>query len=99
QDPMADVKALLEDKEACVRCVAAWSLYSARVVETKWFIAAEVEMLKAPDAWTRQKAARYLGALGPYGKEAAAPLKAELEDKEEDVRKAAAEALKAVQSK
>jgi HEAT repeat protein len=99
KDPLADVKGFLEDKDAGVRCVAAWALHCARAVELKTVIAVQVETLKAPDPWARRQAARFLGRLGPYGKEAAPALSAALQDRDEGVRKAAAEALPRIQQK
>jgi HEAT repeat protein len=98
-DPLVDVKGFSEDKGAGVRCVAAWVLHSARAVELKDVIAVQRETLKATDSWARRQAARFLGKLGPYGKDAAPALSAALEDKDEGVRDAAAAALKSVQRK
>ena len=99
KDPLADVKVFLEDKDAGVRCVAAWVLHCARAVELKSIIAVETETLKSANPWARRQAARFLGRLGPYGKEAAPALTVVLEDQDEGVRAAAAEALKRIQQK
>jgi HEAT repeat protein len=99
KDPLADVKVFLQDEDASVRCVAAWVLHCARAVEVKDVIAIQRETLKATDPWARRQAARFLGRLGPYGKDAAPALSAALEDKDEGVREAAAAALKSVQRK
>ena len=99
KDPLTDVKELLQDKDAGVRCVTAWVLHSARNVDLKEVLPIIQETLKAPDPWARRQAARYLGRLGPYAKDAAPALSAALDDKDEDVRRAAAEALKSIQQK
>ena len=99
KDPLADVKPFLEDKNAGVRCVAAWVLHCARAVEIKNVIAVQVETLKASDPWARRQAARFLGRLGRYGKDAAPALSAALEDQDQAVRKAVAEALQRIQQK
>jgi HEAT repeat protein len=56
-------------------------------------------MLKAADPWARRQAARFLGSFGPYAKDAVPALTAVLDDRDEGVRKAAAEALKGIQQK
>src|SRR5262245_186730 len=99
KDPLTDVKPLLEDKDAGVRCVTSWVLYTARAVDMKDAIPVQRETLKAADPWARRQAARYLGKLGPSAKDAAEDLAALLDDKDEGVRKAAAEALKSVRGK
>jgi HEAT repeat protein len=99
KDPLTDVKELLQDKDAGVRCVTAWVLHSARNVDLKEVLPVLQETLKATDPWARRQAARYLGRLGPYAKDAAPALSAALDDKDEDVRRAAAEALKSIQQK
>jgi HEAT repeat protein len=99
KDPLADVKPLLEDKDAGVRCVSAWVLHTAQAVDIKDVIAVQRATLKAADPWARQQAVRFLGKLGPLAKDAAEDLSALLEDKDEGTRKAAAEALKAIQQK
>jgi HEAT repeat protein len=99
KDPLTDVKRFLQDEDAGVRCVTAWALHCARAVDIKEVIAVQRETLKASDPWARRQAARFLGRLGPYGKDAASALSAALDDKDEGVRKAAAEALKKVQPK
>jgi HEAT repeat protein len=92
-----DVKKLAQDPDPAVRCVTAWFLYCAgRALEIKDVLAVLQETLKAPDPWARRQAARYLGALGPSARDAAPALAATLEDKDEEVRKAAAEALKTI---
>jgi HEAT repeat protein len=99
KDPLADVKPLLEDKDAGVRCVTAWVLHTARAVDIKDVIAVQRAVLKAADPWARQQAANYLGKLGPSAKEAADDLAALSDDKDEGVRQAATEALKSVRGK
>jgi HEAT repeat protein len=97
KDPLADVKGLLEDRDAGVRSVAAWLLYGARAVEVKDVVAVQRGALKAADPWARRQAARYLGSLGPAARDAAPALTAALQDPDEGVRTAAARALKNVQ--
>ena len=99
KDPLTDVKPLLEDKDAGVRCVTSWVLYTARAVEMKDTIAVQRETLKAADPWARQQAACFLGKLGQSARDAADDLAALLEDKDEATRKAAAEALKSIRGK
>jgi HEAT repeat protein len=99
KDPLADVKGFLQDKDAGVRCVTAWVLHCARAVEIKNVIAVQVETLKASDPWARRQAARFLRRLGPYGKDAVPALSAALQDKDQAVRKAVAEALQRIQEK
>jgi len=86
KDPLTDVKELLQDKDAAVRCVTAWVLHSARNVDLKEVLPIIQETLKAPDPWARRQAARYLGRLGPYAKDAVPAL-------------TAADALKSIQQK
>src|SRR5262249_60518572 len=95
------VRKLLRDEDAGVRCVAAWFLYcSGQGLELKDVMAVLQETLKSSDPWARRQAARCLGSLGPNaGDAAAAALTAALEDKDEGVRKAAAEALKSIRPK
>src|SRR5262245_6987069 len=99
KDPLADVKPLLEDKDAGVRCVSAWVLHTARAVDIKDVIAVQRATLKAADPWARQQAARFLGKLGQSAKDAADDLAALSDDKDEGARKAAAEALKSIRGK
>jgi HEAT repeat protein len=98
-DPLSDVKALLKEKDAGVRCLAAWVLYCARAVEISEVSALLQQTLKAADPWARRRAARFLGALGASGKDAVPALSAALEDEDESVRKAAVAALKNIQPK
>jgi HEAT repeat protein len=97
KDPMVDVKGFLQDNDAGVRCVAAWVLHTARAVELKDVVAVLCETLKATDPWARRQAARFLGKLGRYGKDAAPALAAAMEDKDEGVRDEVAKALKSIQ--
>jgi HEAT repeat protein len=99
KDPLADVRSLLQDKDAGVRCVSAWVLYCARAVEIKEVIAVQQEGLKASDPWPRRRAAQFLGALGPNARDAVPALSAALKDHDERVRDAAAKALKSIQQK
>jgi HEAT repeat protein len=99
KDPLADVKGLLEDRDAGVRCAAGWVLYSARAVEIKDALAVLRGTLKAADPWARRQAVRYLGTLGSAAREAAAEVSALLKDSDEGVRAAAGEALKSMQRK
>jgi HEAT repeat protein len=99
KDPLEDVKPFVKDKDAGVRCVTAWVLHSARAVDVKDAITVLRETLTADDPWARRQAARFLGKLGPSAKDAEADLSALRDDKDEAVRTAAAEALKAVQRK
>jgi HEAT repeat protein len=99
KDPLADVKSFLSDRDAGVRCVAAWFLYEARAVDIKDAVAAQRELLKAPDPWVRRRAARNLSRLGPGGKDAVEALTALLQDKDAGVREAAARALESIQPK
>ncbi len=96
-DPLADVKGLLEDKDAGVRCVSAWLLYGARAVDLKDAVAIQCGGLKAADPWVRRQAARYLGSLGPAAGDAVPALTAALQDPDDGVRAAAARALQAIQ--
>ena len=52
--------------------------------------------LAGPDPLTRVHAAEALGRLGPLAKDAAAALKKALKDENPDIRKAAADALRAI---
>jgi HEAT repeat protein len=95
----AGVAKLLHDKAVGVRCVTAWVLHSTRAVPIKDAIGILRETLKANDPWAQRQAARYLGKLGAEAKDAVPELTAALDDKDQDVRKAAAEALKNIQRK
>jgi HEAT repeat protein len=99
KDPLADVKELLQDRDASVRCVVAWALHCGRAVEIKDVVAVQRETLKASDPWARRQAARFLGKFGPSARDAAEDLSALLEDKDEETRKVAAEALKSIRGK
>jgi HEAT repeat protein len=98
KDQISDrVRRLLDEKDPGVRCVAAWFLYcGGRALELKDVLAVLQETLKSSDPWARRQAARCLGSLGPQAREAAPALTAALEDKDEGVRSAAAEALKSI---
>jgi len=98
-DPLTDVKPLLEDRDASVRCVTSWVLYTARAVDRKDVIGVQRETLKAADPWARQQAARFRGQTGAGRQGPADDLAALLDDKDETTRKAAAEALKSVRGK
>jgi len=89
----------LQDKDANVRCVAAWVLHSARAIPIKEAIAVLRETLSAPHPWAQAKAALYLGKLGAEARDAVPELTRALDDSDEGVRHAAAKALKAVQRK
>jgi HEAT repeat protein len=95
-DPLADVKALLQDRDAAVRCVSAWVLYHAHALDSKSVLPVLREALQADDPWARRRSADYLGALGPAARDAVPALTALLRDKNESVREAAAKALKAI---
>jgi HEAT repeat protein len=99
KDPMGDAKSFLEDKDPNVRCVTAWVLHSARAVHINDAINVLRESLKADDPWARRQAAQYLGKLGTEAKDAVPELTAALDDKDADVRQAAANALNRVQGK
>ena len=99
KDPLADVKDYLRDKDAHVRCVAAWVLHSARAVPIKEAIGVLRETLSASHPWARCQAALYLGKLGAEARDAVPELTRALDDSDEGVRHAAAKALKAVQRK
>ncbi len=95
--PLSDVKPLLGDRNAAVRCVSAWVLYSARAADLKDVLAVQRETLRARDPWARRRAAQFLGALGPGARGAAGALKALSQDEDEGVRQAAAAALVRIQ--
>jgi HEAT repeat protein len=104
KEQIAEASKFLEDTDAGVRCVAAWVVHCGRRqagenVGDKEVVTALQESLKAADPWARRQAARFLGSFGPNAKGAAPALTAALEDKDEGVRKAAADALKRIQSK
>jgi HEAT repeat protein len=104
KDQLAKVSKFLEDADPGVRCVAAWVVHCARRqagenVDYEEVIGALQESLQAADPWARLQAARFLGTFGPYARSAVPALTAAVEDKEEEVRKAAAEALKGIQRK
>lgn len=84
----------LQDGDVGVRVVAAWALVQLGAVEAKDALPVLSAALKDPDSWTRQTAASYLGSLGAPGKHALPALKELANDDNEDVRKAAAEAIK-----
>lgn len=102
KDQIADARRFLEDPEPGVRCVAAWVLYCRRgqagvAGDTKDVLTVQQQTLKARDPWARRQAARFLGSLGPYARDAVPALSAALQDKDEGVREAAAAALKRIQ--
>jgi HEAT repeat protein len=104
EEQLADAKTFLRDSDAGVRCVAVWVVHCARRiagenVDYKPDIAAFEETLNAKDPWARRQAAHFLGHFGPFAKDAVPALTATLDDKDEGVRKAAAEALKGIQRK
>jgi HEAT repeat protein len=101
KEQLADAAKFLDDPDPGVRCVAAWVVHCGRriagaAVNYKEVLDAQQQTLKAADPWARRQAARFLGSFGPAARAAAPALSALLEDDDEGVRKAAAEALKAV---
>jgi HEAT repeat protein len=103
-EQLADARTFLKDSDVGVRCVAVWAVHCARRqagenVDYKLDIAAFQEALQAADPWARRQAARFLGSFGSYAKDAVPALSAALQDTDEGVRKAAAEALKGIQQK
>jgi HEAT repeat protein len=94
----------LKDPNAAVRCVAVWVLHCGRStagesVEIKEVTRVLRQTLAAEDPWARRQAARYLGSLGPFAKDAVPDLSARLHDKDERVRASVADALKSIQQK
>jgi HEAT repeat protein len=104
KEQIAEAEKFLEDSDPGVRCVAAWVAHCGRRiggenVDYKEIISVQQETLKARDPWARRQAARFLGSFGSYSKDAVPALTAALDDRDEGVRKAAAEALKGIQRK
>jgi HEAT repeat protein len=104
KDQIAEASKFLEDPDPGVRCVAAWVVHCGRRiagenVDYREIFAVQQETLKASDPWARVQAARFLGSFGSYAREAIPALSAVLEDRDEAVRQAAAEALKRIQPK
>jgi HEAT repeat protein len=104
KDQIAEASKFLQDPDPGVRSVAAWVVHCGRRiagenVDYREIIAAQQEALKVSDPWVRLQAARFLGSFGPYAREAVPALSAVLEDRDEGVRQAAAEALKRIQPK
>ena len=89
----------LDDDDRFLSMVSAWAL--ARIhpecSETaRKSVPLLADALAGPDALTRAQAAESLGCLGPLAKDAVAALRKALGDDNEQVRNAAAEALKAI---
>jgi len=104
KEQIAEASKLLEDSDPGVRCVAAWVVHCGRRqagenVDYREVVAALKETLKVADPWARRQSARFLGSFGPYAKDAVPALSAALDDKDEDVRRAAADALKSIRPK
>jgi HEAT repeat protein len=104
KDQVPTVRKFTRDPDAGVRCVAVWVLHCGRTtagesVDLKEVVRVLRQALTAADPWARRQAVRYLGLLGPNARDAAPELAALLEDRDEGVRKAAAEALKNIQQK
>ncbi|HVR86802.1 MAG TPA: HEAT repeat domain-containing protein [Planctomycetota bacterium] len=90
----------LKDSDGGVRCAVAWAM--ARITggqATQTAIEVMLSGLKDKEPRARQDAARLLGEVGTDARSAAPALTAALEDDNEDVRKAAQEALGKVQGK
>lgn len=104
KEQIADARKFLEDPDPGVRCVAAWVEHCGRrlageAVDYKEVLAVQQETLKAADPWARRQAARFLGAFGTHARDAVPALSAVLDDRDEGVRKASAEALKNIRGK
>jgi HEAT repeat protein len=91
------VQEKLKDNDFGVRVVAAWALVQMGGLEGKDAVPVLLAALKDADSWTRQTAATYLGSLGAPAKSALTALRDLSSDESEDVRKAAAEAVKQLQ--
>ncbi|HLY07741.1 MAG TPA: HEAT repeat domain-containing protein [Planctomycetota bacterium] len=90
----------LKDPDGGVRCAAAWAV--ARITggqATQRAVEVLIGGLKDKEPRARQDAARILGDVGTDARSAAPALTAALDDENDDVRKAAAEALGKVQGK
>src|SRR5262249_60058909 len=81
KDPLADVKNYLQDKDANVRCVAAWVLHSARAIPIKEAIGVLRETLSASHPWAQCQAALFLGKLGAEARDAVPELTRALDDR------------------
>ena len=95
----AELQKKLADADQFLSMASAWALaqIDPQCSETcKTSVPVLVGALKQPDAITRIHAAEALQCLGPLAKDAVASLKKALEDDDEQVREAAAEALKAI---
>jgi HEAT repeat protein len=90
------LKVLLDDLNPEMRVTAAGSLWRISRDE-KTVLPVLMRGLEVGDAQARRKAAKGLALLGPSGRPAAAVLKELLDDPENVVRAAAAEAMKKVQ--
>jgi HEAT repeat protein len=96
----APLRAALNDADAGVRSAAACAL--ARITGSAAnhdAVAIMLEALKDKDARARQEAARFLGVVGPDARDAIAPLTQARYDENEDVRRAATEALAKIQAR
>jgi HEAT repeat protein len=101
---LADVEKFLGDPNPGVRCVAAWVVHCGRriageSVDYKEVIAVQRDALKSADPWARRQAAHFLGSFGPNARDASDDLAALPDDKDEEIRKATAKALKNIRGK
>jgi HEAT repeat protein len=95
-EAVATLAELLRDKNDHVRYAAAWALWEVGP-PAKTAVPALVELLK--DAEVKDAAAGALGGIGPEATPAAAALANLLKDKDEEVRRTAADALAKIEGK
>jgi HEAT repeat protein len=104
KEQLASARKFVEDADEGVRCVAVWVVHCGRRMAGESVVYKDDVLLfgkalKAKDPWARLQAARFLGSFGPTSKDAVPALTVALEDKDEGVRKAAAEALERIRPK
>lgn len=100
KDALPPLKGAVEDADAGVRNAAARAVARITAAEANCrAVGVHVAALKDKDPRTRQEAARFLGAVGPDARDAVAALSAARQDEDEDVRKAATEALVKIQAR
>jgi HEAT repeat protein len=96
---VAELQHGLESPDGFLAMASAWALAwidpENQATATK-SVPVLIDALKAPDLMTRLQAAEALARWGPLARPAAATLRERLQDRDEHVREAAAQALKAI---
>lgn len=97
---LPDLRRAMKDPEPGVSSAASWAVARVRAAaDNREAVSALVAALQAKEPRDRQDAARLLGKLGPDARDAVAALVLARQDADEDVRRAATEALARIQAR